>query len=94
MNEKHKRIIKAVKQNNLYATYRGILNFYLNEYDRKGRILATPIPKHLFDAIKYENTTLLIQLLKKWKLMQPRTEKQIENFKKFYLYKTKCNLLK
>ncbi len=94
MNEKQKRIIKVVKQHNLYATYRGILNFYLNEYDRKGRILSTPTTKRLFDAIKYENTTLLIQLLKKWKLIQPRTEKQRENFKKFYLYKTKCNLLK
>ena len=91
MNEKHKRIIKVVKQNNLYATYRGILNFYLNEYDRRGSIRLTPTPKHLFDAIKYENTTLLIQLLKKWKLIHPRTEKQIENFKKFYLYKSKYN---
>lgn len=94
MNEKHKRIIKAVKQHKLYATYRGLLNFYLNEYDRKGSILLTPTPKRLFEAIKYENTTLLIQLLKKWKLIQPRTEKQRENFKKFYLYKTKCNILK
>ena len=94
MNEKQKRIIKIVKQHKLYATYRGILNFYLNEYDRRGSIRLTPTAKHLFDAIRYENTTLLIQLLKKWKLIQPRTEKQRENFKKFYLYQTKCNLLK
>ncbi len=94
MNEKHKRIIKVVKQHNLYATYRGMLNFYLNEYDRNGCILRTPTTKKLFNSISFERMDILLQLLRDWKLIRPRTEKQIENFKKFYLYKTKCNLLK
>lgn len=94
MNEKHKRIIKVVKQNNLYATYRGIINFYLNEYDRKGWILSTPTSKKLFDSIRFERINILLEVLRDWKLIRPRTDKQIENFKKFYLYKSKCNLLK
>ena len=91
MNEKHKRIIKVVKQHNLYATYRGIVNFYLNEYDRKGWILSTPTSKKLFDSIRFERMDMLLQVLRDWKLIRPRTEKQIENFKKFYLYKSKYN---
>lgn len=94
MNEKQKRIIKVVKQHNLYAIYRGILNFYLNEYDRKGKIFLTPLAKTLFDTIKTENTQELIKLLKHWKTVTPKTEKQRENFKKFYLYKSKYNILK
>ena len=88
---KQRRIIKEMKQHHLYPTYRGIMNFYLNEYDRKGSIRLTPTSKHLFDAIRYENIQLLVQLLTRWKTIQPRTEKQIENFKKCYLYKSKCN---
>lgn len=91
MNEQQKRIIKVVKQHHLYATYRGILNFYLNEYDRKGRILTTPTNKKLFDSIRFERMDMLLELLRDWKLIRPRTEKQIENFKKFYLYKSKYN---
>jgi len=92
MNEKQKRIIKVVKQHNLYATYRGILNFYLNEYDRIGWILNTPTSKKLFDSIRFERMDMLLQVLRDWKLIHPRTEKQIENFKKSYLYKSKYNL--
>ena len=91
---KQRRIIKEMKQHHLYPTYRGIMNFYLNEYDRKGSISLTPTAQHLFDAIKYENIQLLVQILTKWKYIQPRTETQIENFKKFYLYKSKYNILR
>ena len=92
MNEKHKRIIKVVKQHNLYATYRGIVNFYLNEYDRNGRILSTPTSKILFESIRFERMDMLLEVLRDWKLIRPRTEKQIKNFKKFYLYKSKLSL--
>ena len=91
MNEKQKRIIKVVKQHNLYATYRGILNFYLNEYDKKGWILSTPTSKKLFNSIRFERMDMLLEVLRDWKLIRPRTEKQIKNFKKFYLYKSKYN---
>lgn len=92
MTDKHKRIIKVVKQHNLYATYRGIVNFYLNEYDRNGIILSTPTSKKLFESIRFERMDMLLELLRDWKLIRPRTEKQIKNFKKYYLYKSKCNI--
>ena len=92
MTDKHKRIIKVVKQHNLYATYRGIVNFYLNEYDRKGRILSTPTSKKLFESIRFERMDMLLELLRDWKLIRPRTEKQIQNFIRYYFYKTKANI--
>ena len=87
--DKHKKIITQLKQYKLYTTYRAILNVYLNNIDKKGKIYGYP---PLFKYIKEENIQELIAYLQRLKQKTPNTEEQRHNFIKYYLYKTKCNL--
>lgn len=88
MQNKHKRIITQLKQYKLYTTYRAILNVYLYNIDEYEKI---PYPT-LFKLIKEENIQELIAYLQRLKQNTPSNDKQIENFIKYYLYKTKCNI--
>ena len=88
MNDKHKRIITQLKQYKLYTTYRALLNAHLNEIDKKGKI-SYPL---LFKYIREENIEELKNYLEQIKRKMPITDIQRQNFIKYYLYKTKCNI--
>lgn len=90
MTDKHKRIITQLKTHKLYTTYRAILNVYLYYFDRGNQTYAI-YPK-LFTYIKEENIQELIAYLQRLKQKTPSSNRQIENFKKYYLYKPKANI--
>ena len=89
MQDKHKRIITQLKQYKLYTTYRAILNVYLNDIDKRGKLYIYP---KLFELIKEEDMNGLKEYLEHLKKRMPITDEQRHNFIKYYLYKTKCNI--
>lgn len=88
MTDKNKKIITILKTHKLYTTYRAILNVYLNNIDKYGKIHYPT----LFKYIKDENIEALIKYLEHLKKRTPITDKQRDNFIKYYLYKTKCKI--
>lgn len=92
MNEKQKRIIKVVKQHHLYTPYRALLNNYLDQYDRREKILMLPTAETFFEAIREENIGRLINLLRR--LEKTHGALSIKNLRKNFLYQTKSDILK
>jgi cytochrome c553 len=90
MTDKHKRIITQLKTHKLYTTYRAILNVYLHNFDKGKPIYAEKAP--IFKYIKEENIQELIAYLQRLKQKTPSGDKQVENFKKYYFYKTKTKI--
>jgi hypothetical protein len=93
INEKSKRIIKLAKEKKLYTQFRILLQLLHIEVDKaRAHNKHYMLPKkHIlfkfFKAVQYENNTELINILEYFKHVQPKSEKQIKNFKAFFLYK-------
>ena len=93
INEKLKRIIKLTKEKKLYPQFRILLQWLYSDIDKaKAHNKHYMLPKtHIlfkfFKAVQYENNTELINILEYFKHVQPKSEKQIKNFKAFFLYK-------
>jgi len=93
INEKSKRIIKLTKEKKLYPQFRILLQWLHFDVDKarthhRGYMLPkTHILFKFLTAVKNENNTELIKILQKFKKVQPTSEKQIHNFKAFFLYK-------
>jgi hypothetical protein len=93
INEKSKRIIKLAKENKLYPQFRILLQLLHIEVDkarahhREYILPKTSILFKFFTAVKNENDTELIKILEHFKQVQPKSEKQVHNFKAFFLYK-------
>lgn len=86
LTQKHKNIIKLVKQEKLYPTYRAYLNYCL----KKCELTKWALDSNLLNAIKQENMHEIIRILHKVKtnvIMMKDTS--ITNFQKFYFVKTK-----
>ena len=91
MTPKHKRVITQLKIHKLYPTYRALLNVYLNRVD-KNKLTKYLLARDFLKFIREENIPELIKYLTNHKAKTPKLPYQVENFKKFYLYKTKCNI--
>ena len=93
INEKSKRIIKLAKEKKLYTQFRILLQWLHADVDKarahhRGYMLPkTSILFKFFIAVKNENNTELINILEYFKHIQPKSEKQLKNFKAFFLYK-------
>lgn len=93
INDKSKRIIKLAKEKKLYQQFRILLQWLHFDVDKarahhRGYMLPkTHILFKFFTAVKNENDTELIKILEHFKQVQPKSEKQIHNFKAFFLYK-------
>lgn len=93
INEKSKRIIKLVKEKKLYTQFRVLLQWLHSDIDkarannREYMLPKTHILFKFFKAVQNENNTELINILEYFKNAQPTTEKQVHNFKAFFLYK-------
>ena len=93
INEKSKRIIKLAKEKKLYTQFRVLLQWLHSDIDKarannRGYMLPkTHILFKFFKAVQNENNTELINILEYFKKAQPTTEKQVHNFKAFFLYK-------
>ena len=81
LTQKHKNIIKLVKQEKLYPTYRALLNYSL---------LSKWGHNDFFKAIKQENIHEIIKILHKVKTNTIMFKNsRLTNFQKFYFVKTK-----
>lgn len=93
INEKSKRIIKLTKEKKLYTQFRVLLQWLHSDMDKarahnKDYMLSkTHILYRFFKAVQNENNTELIKILEHFKHIQPKSEKQVKNFKAFFLYK-------
>ena len=93
INEKSKRIIKLAKEKKLYTQFRVLLQWLHSDMDKaRAHNRHYMLPKNhilfkFFKAIQYENNTELINILEHFKHIQPKSEKQVKNFKAFFLYK-------
>lgn len=93
INEKSKRIIKLAKERKLYIQFRVLLQWLHSDIDksrahnRHYMLPKTHILFKFFKAVQYENNTELINILEHFKHVQPKSEKQVHNFKTFFLYK-------
>ena len=93
INEKSKRIIKLAKEKKLYTQFRVLLQWLYSSIDkaradnRRYMLPKTHILFKFFKAVQNENNTELINILQHFKHVQPKSEKQVHNFKAFFLYK-------
>ena len=93
INEKSKRIIKLTKEKKLYTQFRVLLQWLHSDMDRaRAHNRHYMLPKNhilfkFFKAVQNENNTDLIDILEHFKKTQPITEKQVHNYKAFFLYK-------
>ena len=93
INEKSKRIIKLAKEKKLYTQFRVLLQWQHSDIDKtRAHNTHYMLPKNhilfkFFKAVQNENNTELINILEHFKHVQPKTEKQVNNFKKYFLYK-------
>jgi hypothetical protein len=93
INEKSKRIIKLAKEKKLYIQFRVLLQWLHSSIDKarannkRYMLPRTHILFKFFTAVKNENNTELINILQHFKQVQPKSEKQVHNFKAFFLYK-------
>lgn len=93
INDKSKRIIKLAKEKKLYTQFRVLLQWLHSDVDkarannRHYMLPKTHILFKFFKAVQNENNTELINILEYFKKAQPTTEKQVHNFKAFFLYK-------
>lgn len=82
LTQKHKNIIKLIKQEKLYPTYRALLNYCL--------LTKWGLDTNFFKAIKQENIHEIIKILHKVKTNTIMIKgSRLTNFQKFYLIKTK-----
>jgi hypothetical protein len=95
INDKSKRIVKFAKENKLYPQFRILVQWLYSDIDkaeahnRKYMLPETHVLYKFFKAIQTENITELIKILEQFKKIKPKNEKQIHNFKAFFLYKPK-----
>ena len=93
INTKSKRIVKLVKEKKLYIQFRVLLQWLYSDMDKaKANNRGYVLPKtsylyKFFRAVKEEDNTYLIKILEYFKHVQPKSEKQVNNFKAFFLYK-------
>lgn len=94
INEKSKRIIKLVKEKKLYTQFRVLLQWLHSDVDKaRAHNRHYMLPKNhilfkFFKAVQNENNTELINILEHFKhVLQLKSEKQVHNFKAFFLYK-------
>lgn len=93
INEKSKRIIKLAKGKKLYTQFRVLLQWLHSDVDKarahnkRYMLPKTHILFKFFKAVQNENNTDLINILEHFKKAQPKSEKQVHNFKAFFLYK-------
>lgn len=93
INEKSKRIIKLAKERKLYTQYRVLLQWLHSDIDKaranntRYMLPKTHILFKFFKAVQNENNTELINILQDFKHVQPKNEKQVHNYKAFFLYK-------
>lgn len=86
LTQKHKKIIKLIKQEKLYPTYRAFLNYILKKYELNRWAVNT----NFLQAIKQENIHEIIRILHKVKTNTIMLkDSRITNFQKFYFVKTK-----
>lgn len=82
LTQKHKNIIKLVKQEKLYPTYRALLNYSL--------LSKWGLYNNFFKAIKQENIHEIIRILHKVKTNTIMFKNSsLINFQKCYFVKTK-----
>lgn len=93
INDKSKRIVKFTKENKLYTQFRILLQWLYSDIDkakahnRKYMLSKTHVLYKFFKTIQTENIVELTKILEQFKKVQPKNEKQVNNFKKFFLYK-------
>lgn len=93
INEKSKRIIKLTKEKKLYTQFRVLLQWLHSDIDKaRAHNMHYMLPKtHIlfkfFKAVQNENNTELIYILEYFKHVQLKSEKEVKNFKKLFLYK-------
>lgn len=93
INDKSKRIVKLTKENKLYTQFRILLQWLYSDIDkteahnRKYMLPETHVLYKFLKAIQTENIIELFKILERFKNVQPKNEKQVNNFKKFFLYK-------
>ncbi|MDY6394565.1 MAG: hypothetical protein SPL07_07045 [Bacteroidales bacterium] len=95
INEKSKRIVKLAKEKKLYIQFRVLLQWLNSDIDkakahnRKYMLSKTHVLYRFFKTIQTENIVELTKILEQFKKIQPKNEKEVNNFKKFFLYKPK-----
>ena len=95
INDKSKRIVKLAKEKKLYIQFRVLLQWLNSDIDkarahnREYMIPKTHVLYRFFKTIQTENIIELIKILEQFKKIQPKNEKEVNNFKKFFLYKPK-----
>jgi hypothetical protein len=95
INDKSKRIIKLAKEKKLYPQFRILLQWLhsnvdkAREHHREYTLPKTHILYRFFKAVQNEDNIELIKILEHFKHVQPKNEKQVDNFKAFFLYKPK-----
>jgi len=83
IRNQQKEIIKQLKKEKLYTTYRAILNVYYN-YHLNKRLYKRTLDNQFFTTIKNNDIKGLINYLKYFKTITPKGDKQIQNYTKFY----------
>ncbi len=93
INDKSKRIIKLTKEKKLYTQFRILLQMLHADVDKaRAHHREYMLPKahilyRFFKAVQTEDNIELIKILEHFKHVQPKNEKQVDNFKAFFLYK-------
>ena len=93
INDKSKRIVKLTKEKKLYIQFRVLLQWLNSDIDkakahnRKYMLSKTHVLYRFFKTIQTENIVELTKILEQFKKIQPKNEKEVNNFKKFFLYK-------
>ena len=93
INDKSKRIIKLAKEKKLYIQFRVLLQWLNSDIDkarahnRKYMLPKTHVLYRFFKTIQTENIIELFKILEQFKKIQPKNEIQVNNFKKFFLYR-------